>query len=102
MSPTSVQSLQSVVEAVLADAVKQTGLDRDSIEVLSAESVTWPDGSLGCPKPGVMYTQALVPGYRILLKAGDRTLNYHANRRGYFVLCPSAVATPPVDGAVER
>jgi hypothetical protein len=96
------QSLQSVVEVVLADAAKETGMDRDALEVLSAEAVTWPDGSLGCPEPGVMYTQALVPGYRIRIRAGERTLNYHANRRGYFVLCPGNTVTPPADGEAER
>jgi len=102
MPARGIQTLQSVVETVLADASKQTGLDRESLEVLSAVSVTWPDGSLGCPKPGVMYTQALVPGYRVQIRAGERVLDYHASQRGYFVLCPAGISTAPVEGVDTR
>jgi hypothetical protein len=30
----------------------------DQREVVSAKAVTWSDGSLGCPEPGKLYTQA--------------------------------------------
>src|SRR4051812_40757665 len=30
------------------------------IEVLEARGVTWPDGGLGCPSPGLAYIQVLV------------------------------------------
>jgi hypothetical protein len=30
----------------------------------------WNDGSLGCPEPGMMYTQALVNGYWLIIEAG--------------------------------
>jgi len=91
--------MQSIVEAVLADALERTGLARDALEVLSAEPVTWPDGSLGCPRPGMEYTQALVPGYRIRIRAGGRTLDYHANQRGYWILCPDGASQDPLPGA---
>lgn len=42
-------------------------------ELVSAEAVTWPDSSLGCPSPGVSYTQALVDGMRVIVSvAGTR------------------------------
>lgn len=93
--------MQSIVEAVLADAVERTGLGRDALEVLGAEAVTWPDGSLGCPRPGMEYTQALVPGYRIRIRAGERILDYHANRRGYWILCPDGAAQDPLPDAAK-
>jgi len=92
MNPT----LESVTEAVLADAVQRTGVDRESLKVESAQAVTWADGSLGCPQPGMNYTMALVPGYRIVVRAGEQTLDYHASQRGYLVLCPAGMAAPPV------
>ena len=92
MNPT----LSSVTEAVLADAATRTGADRASLSVASAEAVTWADGSLGCPQPGMNYTMALVPGYRIRVRAGEQVLDYHANQRGYFVLCPAGRAAAPV------
>jgi hypothetical protein len=88
--------LQSVVEAALADAVRRTALDRSRLRVISAEAVTWSDGSLGCPMPGVLYTQALVPGYRIRIQADAEVLDYHAGRRGNPVLCPSDRSVDPV------
>jgi hypothetical protein len=88
-------TLQSVTEAVLADASKRTGLEVAKLEVVESIVVTWPDGSLGCPEPGMNYTMALVPGYRIRIQAGEQLLNYHASARGYWVFCPLARALDP-------
>lgn len=76
-----------ILQAAVADAAKQTGVDPSAITVTSAEPVTWPNGALGCPEPGVMYTQALVPGYRIKLDAGGQQLDYHASASGIVKLC---------------
>ena len=88
-------TLQSVTEAVLADASKRTGIEAAKLEVLESAWVTWPDGSLGCPQPGMNYTMALVPGYRIRIRADHQVLNYHASARGYWVLCPVGRAVDP-------
>jgi hypothetical protein len=90
--------LESVKEAALIDAAKRTGMSRNQLEVLSAEAVTWSDGSLGCPMPGMVYTQALVPGFRVRIRAGGKELDYHAGRTGAPVLCPAGRATPPIPG----
>lgn len=71
------------------DVAHRTGLDPGTIRLGSAESVTWLDGSLGCPEPDVMYTQMLVPGYRVLIEAGGRLWVYHAAKFGTPTLCPS-------------
>lgn len=76
------------IQAALTDAARRTGIDAAALKVTSAERVTWLDGSLGCPEPDLMYTQALVPGYRIRIKAGGETLDYHAGTRGAPQLCP--------------
>jgi hypothetical protein len=91
-------TLQSAIDAALADAARRTGVERTDLEVLSAEAVTWSDGSLGCPQPGMMYTQALVPGFRIRVRAGEETLDYHAGRSGAPLLCPAGRAVEPVSG----
>jgi len=88
-------TLESITEAVLSDASGRTGLERAELAVESAEAVTWADGSLGCPEPGAMYTMALVPGYRIRVRAGAELLDYHASGRGYFMLCPAGRAVAP-------
>ncbi|MGB7905237.1 MAG: hypothetical protein WCF43_11125 [Steroidobacteraceae bacterium] len=85
-----------MIEAALDDAANRSTTARADIKVTSAGPVTWPDGSLGCPKAGMMYTQALVAGYRIVLQAGDLVLNYHSAARGKPVFCPAGRVAPPV------
>lgn len=90
--------LQSIVRSALEDAARRTGLDASTLKIVSSEAVTWPDGGLGCPEPGMMYTMALVPGYRVRIQAGDKVLDYHASRRGNLVLCPPERNVDPVPG----
>lgn len=89
-------NLNSISEAALADAHRLTGLPSDQLRVVSAEPVTWRDGSLGCPQPGMVYTEALVPGYRIRIQAGAQELDYHASRGGQLVLCPAGQSVEPL------
>src|SRR5678815_2518138 len=87
--------LQSIVAAAKKDAVAR-GLPAQAISVESAQRVTWRDGSLGCPKRGMQYTQALVPGWRVILRVGDATYDYHATANGHLILCPRERATDPI------
>jgi hypothetical protein len=91
-------SPSDMIEAALDDAANRSTTARADIKVVTEVAVTWPDGSLGCPKPGMMYTQALVAGYRIVLQAGDQVLNYHAAARGKPLFCPASRVMPPVHG----
>lgn len=94
----SILSLELASQAAIADAARRSGLAVASLKLLSAERVTWSDGSLGCPQPGMLYTQALVPGYRIRIQAGAATLDYHAGLRGSPRLCPPGQAQEPLAG----
>jgi hypothetical protein len=98
-APADDAALHRHIRAALADAARRTGIDAADLKVTSAERVTWLDGSLGCPEPDLMYTQALVPGYRVRIEAGSETLDYHAGARGAPLLCPPERA---VDPASER
>lgn len=86
-SPMTSEVPASILDQVLADANARTDVPVDEIEVMTAEAVTWPDGSLGCPEPGMMYTQALVDGYQVVLRAGDESLDYRVGNAGSFRLC---------------
>jgi hypothetical protein len=85
----------AAVQAALEDAARVTGLAVTKLKVAGIENVTWLDSSLGCPDPDLMYTQALVTGYRIRIEAGDQILDYHADTRGNVLLCPPERAVPP-------
>jgi hypothetical protein len=80
---------EAVVEKALADLAGAIKVSRNEITVVSAEALTWPDGSLGCPKPDVFYSQALVDGSRVLLAVGGRLYDYHAGSDGKPFLCES-------------
>jgi hypothetical protein len=86
-------------EPLRADAAQRGRVPADQVQLISREPVTWRDGSLGCPEPDRGYTQALVPGYRIRVRAGEETLTYHADRRGRWVWCPPGRAVEPLDPA---
>jgi hypothetical protein len=77
----------ALLEPVLADAAQRTGADPSAIHVVEATSTTWNDGSLGCPKPGVMYTQAIVDGYQVTVEANGQKLDYRVPVEGGFKVC---------------
>jgi len=90
--------LDAMVHAARADAARRIALAADSFELVGAERVTWRDGSLGCPQPGMSYTMALVPGYRIRLRGAGQLLDYHASVRGALLLCPADRSVEPLPG----
>jgi hypothetical protein len=87
--------LQAMVRTAVQDAARRTQRSASSLKVVLAEPVTWPDASLGCPQPGMGYTQALVAGFRIRVLAGSETLEYHAGVRGEPFYCPPERIAPP-------
>lgn len=95
-SAVAAPGLESIAAAATRDAAKRLHIDPADIEILRAERVTWSDGSLGCPSPDLQYTQALVPGYRVLLRISGQVLDYHAAANGPPVLCPPERALEPI------
>ncbi len=85
---------EAIWEEIQAHVADQSD-SPDAPTVETAEAVTWNDGSLGCPQPGMAYTQALVPGYRIVLEVEGRALNFHASESGQVVLCDDP--RPPLE-----
>jgi hypothetical protein len=67
------------VQRAISDAARQTGTDQAAVRVVSVEPQDWPNASLGCPKPGIMYAQVITPGLLIVLEAGGRRLEYHTD-----------------------
>ena len=78
---------EAILDAVIADLSRRTGAPREQISVLSDQSVLWPDGSLGCPRPDQDYTLAPQGGYWIVLEVDGDTYDFRANQRGFFFLC---------------
>lgn len=92
MDPSAAPSREpgtSLADDAVADLAGRLQVPATAIDVLQAEQVTWPDGSLGCPKPGEFYTQAQVDGYRVVLQHDSRVFLYHAGGDGPVFLCKS-------------
>jgi hypothetical protein len=87
--PANDQDQLPIVAPALDDLAGRLGVTPEDIEVVAAEEVTWPDGSLGCPEPGMSYTQALVEGSKVALRFEDRVWVYHAGDDNQPFLCPS-------------
>ena len=68
---TDAQLPDSVAQAVLQEASKQSILPIAQLKVTQAQQQTWPDGCLGISSPDTLCTQALVPGWRVRLSVGN-------------------------------
>jgi len=91
--------MASLHREVIADAGRRSGVDSGRIHVVQSQAVTWRDGSLGCPEPGRMYTQALIRGYLIRVQADATVLEYHASMGGQWLFCPAERAIAPLPDA---
>jgi hypothetical protein len=102
-TPVTVATLpRELRRVVVADAAKHFNVSENSVVLTGAEQVTWSDGSLGCPRSGMSYTQALVPGYRLVARTAERELVYHTDSSGRAVRCEEPVPARgqrPPDGA---
>ncbi|MBP1464319.1 hypothetical protein EYB53_001230 [Candidatus Chloroploca sp. M-50] len=93
--PVTGEAPAELLERLLADVIARTGAEREAIVVVRDEAVVWSDGSLGCPEPGMMYTQALVEGYHVVFDVAGVFYDYRVDSRDAFRLCENAVGEPP-------
>jgi len=82
--PSPLPSLELTPAQMAAVSALSTTLNLppEQIAVVSTEAVEWPDGCLGVQKIGVMCTQAIVPGYKIVLQAKSTLYEFHTNKDG--------------------
>jgi hypothetical protein len=77
MTSTTGPIVEARIAAARADLAKRYGFDPTAIVVEKVEAVTWLNAGLGCPTYERSYDPTPVPGYRIVLRAGDRQFKYH-------------------------
>lgn len=80
--------LEQFVEFARNDLAQRMDADPASIKLLGTHEVEWRSGALGCPEPGMNYTQAIVPGLLIRLGVGNDEFDYHAKIDGKPFYCP--------------
>jgi len=92
---------QAILEAILKEVAALARVGPEQVAIARAESVVCSDGSLGCPEPGMMYTQALVNGYWVGDRCGRPELRLRVDSRGNFRLCPPGQGHPPSQPAAN-
>jgi hypothetical protein len=70
-----------LVDRGACDAARRASTPVERVEIVSANTQTWPDASLGCPVPGQVYGAVLTEGYQLVLRASERTYDYRAAKR---------------------
>lgn len=86
------------VQMAINDLAKRLTKSIDNIEIITVELVTWPNSGMGCPQPGMAYTQVPVDGLLIRLSVEGAIFNYHSGgSREPFLCQPSLTvkATQP-------
>ena len=102
-APTPAPPLANAAPANTARQALARELDTklEDIRVVSVVQVDWPDGCLGIAKPGMMCTQAIVPGYQIILEANGNEYEYRSDLSGrQVVLAPDRVRDAAIPAAV--
>jgi hypothetical protein len=79
MTPPLDPALQAQVDLARADLARRQSVAIDAIELVEVRTVIWPDGGLGCPRPGMVYLQVLVDGLLIRLRLGGQAFDYHGD-----------------------
>jgi hypothetical protein len=79
--------LDQLVADARADLAQRSGVAPEAVEVVEALAVTWPDGSLGCPREGMAYPQVQVDGVLVRLRAGGQVFEYHGGGGKPLFLC---------------
>jgi len=96
-----IEALEGQIATAKAELSGRVGADPDKIGVAEARSVQWSSGALGCPEKGMEYTQAIVPGVLLILKADGKSYRYHGDTGRRLFYCPDSRAQAPAYGPGE-
>ncbi len=85
---------EEMMSGIIDDLNSRTGATEADATLVRAERAVWNDGSLGCSKPGEMYTQALVNGFWVVFDHAGETYDYRASESGFFKMCEGGGQPP--------
>jgi hypothetical protein len=80
----------TVANAVLKDLASRTGISTRELQIVDYSQKTWRNGCLELPQPDEFCTQALVPGWRVVVSDGRQRWIYHTNKNGSSLRLASA------------
>lgn len=70
------------IEAVKIVLAEQLSVDTGQITLFSLERIIWADSCLGIPIQGETCTNVEMPGFRVILMAGEDHYTYHTDMTG--------------------
>lgn len=76
---------RSIVNAVLQDLSQREGISPKKLQIVDYRQQTWRNGCLELPQPDELCTQALVPGWLVVVSNGKEKWIYHTNETGSIV-----------------
>ncbi len=85
---TDLTPAQRVAISTLA---QNLGITPDKIKLVSTEAVDWPDSCLGVSTEGIACSQIVTSGFRVILEANGKQVEYHTNQDAS-VIVPATVA----------
>ena len=94
--PTTPPAVEKFVSLTKKDLANRLQIEVSQISLVRTEHTNWLNAALGCPRPGKVYPQGRVPGYRVWLSAEGKEYLYHTDYRGKLILCPEL--NPDVPG----
>ncbi len=89
-----------IVNAVLQDLSQKQGISRKKLQIVDYRQQTWRNGCLELPQPDEICTQALVPGWLVVVSNGQEKWIYHTNETGSIVRLnqkPSGITTNTIE-----
>ena len=65
------QPPDSVTQAAIQAAATYLQVSPDDLQVVMSAQRDWSDSSIGCPQPGMAYSQIITPGFIITVDTSD-------------------------------
>lgn len=86
-TPTATQDLTGTPAAIAArqKLAQDLGLDINAVLITLVEAVEWSDTCLGVNLPDGVCAPMIVPGYRVVMQANEKTYEAHTNQDGSIV-----------------
>jgi hypothetical protein len=101
--PAPTQSRMDLTPAQRAVTTAFSGnldLPVDKIILVSTQAVDWPDSCLGVPEEGLDCAQATTPGFRIIVQANGREVEYRTNEDGTLIRPATVLLTWKREGGI--
>lgn len=80
---------QAIADAAIQFVAGQLGIESEALHIQSVEAVQWPDASLGCPQPDMVYAAVITPGYLVIVERAGELYAVHTDSSidGVKIIC---------------